>query len=398
MFFNQGGRHLWFAQELKRKGYNPIIMCASTTHNSKGVPSQMELYKVRYFDDIPFVFIKCNDYKSNNGKRIFNMLAFYRGLLKLRKEFKNINIDSPDIIYGSSVHPLTLVAGIKLANFFDIESISEVRDLWPESIVAYSSIKKNNLIIQGLYKGEKWIYEKSDKLIMTWEGGYKYIQDKEWNKIPKNKVTHINNGVVLENFDFNTNNNVFISDYLNDKNYVNIVYTGSIRKVNNIDFLLNIAKELDKQQDNNIRILIFGSGNYVEHIIKRIHEERINSAIYMGSVEKKYIPSIISQSTINILHNKSTILDQYGQSQNKLFEYLAAGKPILQTYSTEFSIVENYSCGLMCENQTIENNIRNIQEILIEKNYLYMSKQSRIAAEKYDYKELTKCLISVIEK
>lgn len=34
MFFNKGGRHYWFAENLIKKGYETTIFCASTRHNS----------------------------------------------------------------------------------------------------------------------------------------------------------------------------------------------------------------------------------------------------------------------------------------------------------------------------------------------------------------------------
>ncbi|MEC3940320.1 glycosyltransferase family 4 protein [Enterococcus mundtii] len=394
MYFNEGGRHLWFAQKLKENGYNPIVFCASTTHNSNKEYFQEEHYKIKYFESIPFVFIKCAKYNTNGFSRINNMFDFYRGIISLRKI--DLGIPNPDVIYASSVHPLTLVAGIRLAKFFGVECISEVRDLWPESIVAYSRLTKKNPVIRLLYQGEKWIYKKSDKVIMTWEGGYDYVLDQGWNNLPASKFFHINNGVILKDFDSNIERNVYKDKILSDKNYINIVYTGSIRKVNNLDFILDVAKKLS-QENNKIRFLMYGSGDEVSKIKKRINDENIFNALYMGKVEKKYIPSILSQATINLLHNQSTILDKYGQSQNKLFEYLAAGKPILQTYTTNYSVIEKYSCGEMCEKQEIEQVIFNLKKIVNSSDMIEMGNNARDAVLQYDYDLLTQKLINIIE-
>ena len=77
------------------------------------------------------------------------------------------------------MHPLTLVAGIKIAKQFGIPCICEVRDLWPESIVAYGALKRNSIIAKILYQGEKWIYKKADSIIMTWEGGKNILSIKD---------------------------------------------------------------------------------------------------------------------------------------------------------------------------------------------------------------------------
>ena len=85
------------------------------------------------------------------------MFSFFLNLLLTAKKFAKA-YGEPDVILASSVHPLTLVAGIKIAKRFGVPCICEVRDLWPETLVAYGAIKETNLLAKMLYKGEKWIY------------------------------------------------------------------------------------------------------------------------------------------------------------------------------------------------------------------------------------------------
>ena len=62
-----------------------------------------------------------------------------------------------------------------------IRCICEVRDLWPEAIVAYSSrIKRSSFIAKVMYAGEKWIYKKAACVIFTQEGGPQYVIDQKW--------------------------------------------------------------------------------------------------------------------------------------------------------------------------------------------------------------------------
>jgi glycosyltransferase involved in cell wall biosynthesis len=178
MFNNRGGRHYWFAENLIKKGYKPTIFCANTHHNSSSIVEVGDKkYVTDIADSIPFVFVKTYPYSGNGIKRIMNMGMFYKNLFPVSKEFSK-TYGKPDIILASSVHPLTLVAGIKIAKKFGVPCICEVRDLWPESFVAYGIIKKNNPILKLLYAGEKWIYQNADKLIFTMEGGRDYIIDK----------------------------------------------------------------------------------------------------------------------------------------------------------------------------------------------------------------------------
>lgn len=74
-----------------------------------------------------------------------------------------------------------MVAGIQIAKRLGVPCICEVRDLWPESLVAYGIIGRHNPITKLLYQGEKWIYKQANAIIMTWEGGKDYIIEKGWN-------------------------------------------------------------------------------------------------------------------------------------------------------------------------------------------------------------------------
>lgn len=397
-FVNKSGRHYWFAQHLKARGYAPVVFCANTVHNTDDVIHVRSKYHLtESVDSIPFVFVKTNAYAGNGPNRFRNMINFYRNVFPAAKRYMKKH-GKPDVIFASSVHPLTLVAAIQLAKHFNVPCICEVRDLWPESIVAYGVLKREQLFTQLLYRGEKWIYEQADAVVMTWEGGRDYIVDQGWeNDIPLDKIHHINNGVVIDTFDKNSETYVIDDPDLQTTEFKNVVYTGSIRKVNNLGLLLDAAKIIQERGENEIRFLIYGTGNERVALEKRCQTEQINNVIFKGRVERKFIPSIVKQSHINIVHNSSTSLDKYGQSQNKLFEYLAAGRPIVQTYKNGYSICERYECGIHAETQTAEQIANTIIQASRDGVSEKMGENARQAAYDYDFNVLTEKLIHIIE-
>lgn len=397
MFFDKAGRHYWFAENLIEAGYKPTIFCASTNHFSNSHVSVINGdFSEKKVNDIPFVFVRTNEYNGNGKKRLLNMFSFYQNLFGVSKEYIEKN-GKPDVIIASSVHPLTLIAGIKIAKQIGVPCICEVRDLWPESLIAYGTLKRNSIIAKILYQGEKWIYKKADAVIITWEGGKQYITDQGWDsEIELNKIKYISNGVIMNTFDVNSQKYEINDDDLNDCTYKNIVYTGSIRKVNNLGSLLDAAKIIN-EKDNKIRFLIYGSGNEKSNLEQRCLDEGITNVIFKGRVEKKMVPSILKKSYANVLHNSSTSLDKYGQSQNKFFEYLAAGKCVIQTYTTGYSILEKYSCGISATEQTPDR----IAEIVLdvcsnEEMAKRMGANARQAAHEFDFKKLTSKLVDII--
>ena len=402
MYLVGGGRHYYFAKYLKEYGFNPIVFCSNYDHftHKKCIDNDASWFEREdSVTGVPYIFIRTREYLDNGIQRVFNMFDFYFGVIKSAKTYAESN-GRPDIIYASSVHPMTLVAGIKLAKYFGVKCISEVRDLWPESIVAYSSKwKRTNPLMKVLYAGEKWIYKKSDYVIMTWAGGYDYIIDQGWQKvIPESKVIHISNGVDLEPYYHNMHENHYMDDDLSNTSYKNFIYTGSVRKVNNLAILVAAAEKLKELGNKSARLLIYGDGDELENL--KTVAFSLDNIIFKGRVSKQCVPSILSQGYASILHNSSTDLDKYGQSQNKFFEYLAAGRPILMTYSVGHSTIRANGCGVELETQTPEAIAEAITSLcnLTENEYQVYCKKSIECAEKYDYKELSRQLISVINK
>ena len=402
MLFSKGGRHYWFAKYLKREGYEPVIFCCNTKHgdfeNYYDI-DKLWVEKVAEIINVPFVVVKSSLYKGNGKDRVLNMIRFYRNVQKAAKEYAKTH-PKPDVIYASSVHPLTLVAGIKLARYFNVKCICEVRDLWPMSLVAYGFLREDSLIAKCLYKGERWIYRKADKVIMTWPGGYQYIIDKGWQAyIPADKVVHISNGVDLEEFKSNAERYPYKGIIFQNASILSFVYAGSIRKVNNLGILLQAVKLLKDRGITGFRVLVFGDGDEREALESYVKKEKLDNVIFMGRVPKQEIPSVLSQADVTILHNSSTVLDKYGQSQNKFFEYLASGKPILMTYSVGYSVVKEQQCGMEVQQQTpeaIADAMLAFYNLDDEKMEHYKSNILRCVSQ-FDFKYLTEKLINLID-
>lgn len=399
MFFDRGGRHYYFAKHLMNAGHNVTVFCANTIHNSdKIVEIKDSEYITDTVDKIPFVFVKTAPYKGNGFARIRNMLVFYKNVKSVMKKLADKN--KPDVILASSVHPFTCVAGIKTANKLGIPCVVEIRDLWPESIVEYKEMSRKNPVIMTLYALEKWIYKKADKLIFTCEGGADYIKDKGWDDvIDLGKVHHINNGVNLEDFDRNLEEYRLDDEDLNDETKFKVIYTGSIRQVNHLRPIVDAAKILQDKGYNNISLLLYGSGDQVEELKAYVHTINATNIHFKGWVKKKYIPSVLSRGNVSLVHVKQTKIVKYGNSLNKLFDYLAAQKPIISDWVCGYDIIKEYNCGHVTQNQEPEV----IADAIIDfygmnkAEVEQMSGNARKAAKDYDYKKLAEKLIEVLE-
>ena len=389
-----GLRHFNFAKYLIRNGYKVIIFASSVQHNfGINMIKDKESY-MRYEEEgIPFVFINTRQYNDNGKKRVENMMDYYRGLFKATKEF-----EKPDIIIGSSVHPLACLAAIKVSKKYQCRNIIEVRDLWPESLVEHGSIKDDSFFTKILYLGEKWIYKKAHSIIFTMKGGKDYILEKGWDKVVDlNKVYHINNGVDLEMYKQNIREYSINDLDLNSKETFKVIYVGSIRSNNNLEIMVDVAEKLKKYHD--IKILIYGDGNEKERLEKLCTQKKLNNIIFKGFVKKNYVPYILSQGDLNILHGVSGKIGRYGISLNKSFDYLASKKPILSDILCAYDYIIENNCGVVVESDSdsISKGIISFYKMPKTEYEIYSKNEQRVIKQ-YDFKELTKKLINIIER
>lgn len=402
MYIDKGGRHYWFAKELIKNGYEPIIICSSFIH--KGNDNYIEDKKdftIKYSENIPFVFIRTKSYQGNGKARVKNMFEYFYRVLKSSNVIKK-KFGKPDVIIGSSVHPLACVAGIILGKKYKCKKISEIRDLWPETLLMMGYVKENSFLSKVLYFGEKMIYKYSDSIIFTMEGGKQYIIDKGWDKeINLNKIYYINNGIDLEKFKELQKQYFYDEDLENDK--FKIIYTGTIAKVNNLKRIVDTAEQL--KEDKEIQFLIYGDGNEKKELEEYCKKINLKNIIFKGKVNKEKISYILTRAQLLLFNgqdknnNKFNIM-KYGISANKMFDYLAAGKPILQTFDTAYNPIKKYNCGIVLEKDFSSSGI--VNEILKLKNlskeeYEKYSNNCLKVVKEFDFKELTKKLINVIE-
>ena len=389
-------RHYYFSKYLQKKGHTVKIFTSSKIHNTDiNMIKDRSLYREEMEDGVEYTFVRSRDYKGNGMDRVINMMDLPFKTWKAMKLF--YKKQKPDVIYTSSPDLFVAFFALRFGRKYKIPVVVEVRDLWPESIVEYNKISRKNPIIQILYQLEKWIYKKADQLIFTMEGGKEYICDKGWDKVVDlNKVNHVNNGVDLEEFEENYEKYQIEDKDLLDKSKFNVVYVGSVRQVNNLATLIDAAKELKPYR--NVQILIYGDGTERATLEETCRKFQLNVK-FKGRVEKKYIPYILKNSDLNVINVRPAALNKYGCSWNKLFEYMASGKPIISTVKMGYCILDRYQCGLSleeCTPRALADMILKIHD-MPEDTYAQMAENAREGAKDFDFSVLTERLYQVIK-
>lgn len=387
-------RHYKLAEYLINKGHNVKVFAACTVHNTNdNLINNSSKYLYKEYGIVPFIFVKACNYTGNGKKRIKNMMEYAWRLIFVSKNFDK---EKPDVVYASSVHPLTWLAGYKLAKRYNAKFIAETRDLWPESLIAMRKIKNDCLVAKLLYKLEKFIYIKADRLVFTFPGGFDYIKSID---LDTSKVRYINNFIDLEEYSRHKYEHIYKDSDLDQKNIFKILFTGSIGRANAIKRIIDAAEVILNKGIKDIRFYIFGYGPEKEKLEQYVIDNNIDNVIFKGKVEKKYIPSILDKSDLNLLClDYLPNLFKYGLSPNKLFEYFSSGKPTVSNVECGYDMLEKYNCGITVKGGSAEDLASEILRFysMPKEEYIVYCKNALEAAKKFDYQLMGKKMEQVI--
>ena len=227
-----------------------------------------------------------------------------------------------DVIITTTPQFFTTFTGYLISVIRNKKWILEIRDLWPDSLIAVGIIKKN-LLFKFLKKLEYFFYRKASTIIVVTKSFCNIITK---NKISKSKVHVITNGVNRKNFRFIGKDENIINK-LNLKEYFCIGYIGTIGMAHHIKTLLESAAYLNTL-NYKIKFLIIGSGAEVENIKKQIKKNKIDNTIILDQIPHNEISKYWSILDCSITHLKKDNLFK-SVIPSKIFESMAMGVPII---------------------------------------------------------------------
>lgn len=391
-------RTIKFAHYLQLKGYEVTIIACSIMHNMGiNLIEDNDTYIERKYGNLHFVFLKGLSYKKATGiKRLLSEVRFHYDLVRVAK-----SLDKPDLIVATT-NALISNPVLAWAKHNKIKYITESLDVWPDNFIDFGLVSPNNPLMKYLFWRVKKTYAESDANVFSWYGCYKYFQKKKWDKesggpIDMSKVYYINNGVDLN--DFETNNaNYALDDSDLTSPLKKVIYLGSIRLVNHIDQLVKAAELLKERTD--VVFLIYGDGDYREHLIKYCENHRLSNIKFKAKwTDPKYVPYILSHSTINVLNYISSDFAKNGISSSKMFQYMASGKPIVCNIDILDCPITKRHIGIahtMSSPKEYANSISLLLDLPNEE-YLSMCERAKNLAKQFDYPYLTKQMISIIK-
>lgn len=330
-----GTRHYSLARHLLKHGWRSSLIAASIEASTGRQRLAVgERTRIDDIGGIPFLWVRTPKYEGNGGGRLGNMLTYAARVL-----LPGVTraLDRPDVIIGSSVHPFAAWSGAILANRFRVPFVFEVRDLWPQTLVDLGRLSEKSLITKVLRKLERWLYDRADRIVVLLPQADEYIVPLG---VPRHKIVWIPNGVDLDGYPKPAP--IPIRDSFS------LMYFGAHGQANGLDTLLKAMAELQKRPNMaHVHLHMIGSGPLKPALQELARQLDLHNVEFSEPVAKRDIPSVAAEADAFVICVKDLPeLYRFGISMNKLFDYLAAARPIIMASAAANNPVDESKAGV----------------------------------------------------
>ena len=252
-----------------------------------------------------------------------------------------------DLIFATST-PLTIAIPAIIAKFWTRKPmVFEVRDLWPDLPIAMGALK-SPITIKLARVLERLAYVNATVIVGCSPGMCEGIVRQG---IAPDRVHHIPNSSDIELFNIPESRGHLFREqnsWLKDRPLV--VYTGTFGRINGVEYLVHVAKST-LQIAPDIAFLVVGGG-FDEQTIDKASIElgvRDKNFYMLPKQPKNTIPDIYSAATL-VTSLFIPIEEMWANSANKLFDGLAAAKPIAINYGGwHAELVEKEQIGILLD-------------------------------------------------
>lgn len=324
-----GTRHFDLARELSVQGHEVTIIAAGFHYTLLEEQYRYDRngFHVEMIEGVRFIWVKTYPYARNDWRRMLNIISYG---WRVYRKFGRLDVDTPDIVLGSTVHPFAALAASAIARRFSVPFIFEIRDLWPQTFIDMGLWKPGGWQSRLFFKIEARTVASAEGFVVLSPLTIAYLS--EHYAVPEEKILLLPNGV----------SPAFLRQpRVSEDGRFRITYVGGIDKVHGLDFLLDVAAAL--RHAGHIRFDIFGDGKERGRLQKRCAGEGIQNVIWHGPVPKSEVPDHLEAADALFVSTSNVL---YG-SENKLYEYMASATPlVVAAYGGHNNPAEEVGCGI----------------------------------------------------
>ena len=233
-------------------------------------------------------------------------------------------LSRPDVVIATSPQLLVGLSGWWLARCKGVPFVFEVRDLWPESLVAVGVGSSNSLLHRSLAKVAGFLYRNCDRVVVVTPAFKKYLIE-HW-QVPEEKILVVENGVDTNLFS-KLPLDINLKRELGAEGKFVVSYIGTIGNAHGLETMVEAASLL-RERAPNVLFLLVGEGAEKQHLVSLARSRGLTNVHFVDQQPREKIPAYISASDACLVLLKRTELFKT-VLPTKMLEFMSCARPVI---------------------------------------------------------------------
>ncbi len=329
-----------FVRELVNQGHEVIVATGMPNYpagevfegyrGKKAMREQMDGFVV---ERTHYFTAPRNESKVSQLKSYLSFLpAVYRSALRAGR---------CDVVFVTSPPIFPAVPAMMLAKKWKAKLVFDIRDLWPDEIVAVGAAKEGSKPVQIVRKIERRVYKMADVVSCT---THAFIDTVCERGVDRSKTILTPNGADLEIFYKREPHNEFVAEYEFGDRFV-VMYSGLLGIKHGLETILEAAKHLKGEKE--IVFFLRGNGPRKQALFDQAAEMGLDNVIFGGEKPMDQLPYLISRADVCVTN---LLPDAYLEKiiSVKIFEYMACEKPVVAALAGESAkVIQDSNSGIV---------------------------------------------------
>lgn len=311
-----GTRHHELARYLAGRGHR-VTVIASTVSYLTGKANVVDSFNEEIEGGGRISVLRARTYPALHRSfvhRVFSFFSFMASSFLI-----GLKIHQVDLVWGTSPPIFQGVTAWLLACLKRAPLIFEVRDLWPAFAIQVG-VLRNPLLIRLSQWLERFLYRRADRVMVNSPGFIEHVR-----RGGGRRVELVPNGVESQMFDPYASGIAFRQEHNLEGRFV-ALYAGAHGLSNDLGILLQAAQRLIDRPE--ISIVLLGDGKEKPALMAQAAELGLTNLHFLAPVPKAGMAEALAaaDACIAILKPIPLYATVY---PNKVFDYMAAGRPVI---------------------------------------------------------------------
>lgn len=327
-----GTRHHELARHLAQRGHRVTIIASPISYLTG---DETRPGSRRQIDDLGVRIIRSYTLPVLHQSfvlRVFSFLSFM-----ISSFINGLLVRKVDLVWGTTPPIFQGPTAWLLARLKGVPFLLEVRDLWPAFAVAVG-VLKNKLLIRLSEWLERFLYRHADQVIVNSPGYINHVECRG-----AKKVRLVPNGADPEMFNPNEEGKTFRRKHGLADDFI-VLYAGAHGMSNDLDVVLDAAELINLESE--IQIVLLGSGKEKNRLMEKAEARSLGNVHFLPPVPKNEMREALAAANACLAILKP--IELYKTTYpNKVFDYMAAGRPVILAIDGVIrQVLEDANAGL----------------------------------------------------